>query len=435
MKPVSFVGCAGTGKTTALLDAVRNAARATPLLDGQQLLAITRMNGARRRIDARLRVGASVLRYDCRTIDSLAWMIASRWRLRAELLGFPRASELDFDGTCRVAAGLLDEPDVAAWLSATYPVVMVDECQDCCDDRLLLVQRLASATNLFVAADNFQNLDSLDSSAVTWIRDDTNLQELEKVHRTDRPALLEAAKLLREFKSLPQGWNTRGNGFSLVSTQNANPAAKLLVQQIAWSGGKETVVLSPTGPASSPFVAKVLSRAASLPAFVDKNGNAFKTYDVPWEDSAATAVKRLLEAVEKGALATTHLPGATDLVRWMVRQRRIAGRTSFTNDELRAAAERAVQHHRAHARPTRRLRGMTIHQAKNQEFERVVILWPLKVAGKGEHLSRLLYNAVTRAKVSAVVIVQDLKDRLSEPPFTHSSEAQPEESPESPPAP
>jgi superfamily I DNA/RNA helicase len=68
---------------------------------------------------------------------------------------------------------------------------------------------------------------------------------------------------------------------------------------------------------------------------------------------------------------------------------------------------------------------MTIHQAKNREFENVVILWPVQVGGDAESLRRLLYNAVTRAKSRVLILLQSpptkgaqAKDRLALPPFS-----------------
>ncbi len=63
---------------------------------------------------------------------------------------------------------------------------------------------------------------------------------------------------------------------------------------------------------------------------------------------------------------------------------------------------------------------MTIHQAKNREFASVLILWPMTLRDDGELQRRLLYNAVTRAKNAATVIVQDpapTNSRLARPPF------------------
>lgn len=61
---------------------------------------------------------------------------------------------------------------------------------------------------------------------------------------------------------------------------------------------------------------------------------------------------------------------------------------------------------------------MTIHQAKNREFRRVIVLWGFGVPGDAEVQRRWLYNAITRAKEAAWVIVEDPKrDRLRKPPF------------------
>ena len=64
---------------------------------------------------------------------------------------------------------------------------------------------------------------------------------------------------------------------------------------------------------------------------------------------------------------------------------------------------------------------MTINQAKNREFEGVIILWPFAVGGDLESQRRRLYNALTRAQKWAIVIVQDApkkSSRLAGPPFS-----------------
>jgi superfamily I DNA/RNA helicase len=69
---------------------------------------------------------------------------------------------------------------------------------------------------------------------------------------------------------------------------------------------------------------------------------------------------------------------------------------------------------------------MTIHQAKNREFDNVLVLWPVQVPSDPEAQRRLLYNALTRAKNLATVIVQDpapAKSRLTVPPFSMASTA------------
>ena len=67
---------------------------------------------------------------------------------------------------------------------------------------------------------------------------------------------------------------------------------------------------------------------------------------------------------------------------------------------------------------------MTISQAKNREFEGVILLWPLALGGDLESHRRLLYNGLTRAKLWVTVIVQQTKGKpqLSLPPFSNGSQ-------------
>ena len=65
---------------------------------------------------------------------------------------------------------------------------------------------------------------------------------------------------------------------------------------------------------------------------------------------------------------------------------------------------------------------MTIHQAKNREFQVVIVLGGGSSGRRCPLARRWLYNAITRAKRRAIVIVQDpKKKRLSAPPFAYPS--------------
>jgi superfamily I DNA/RNA helicase len=59
---------------------------------------------------------------------------------------------------------------------------------------------------------------------------------------------------------------------------------------------------------------------------------------------------------------------------------------------------------------------MTVRQAKNREFDHVVVLWPYIIPNDAEQRRRLLYNAITRAKRSCAVLVQ-VQELLEAPPF------------------
>jgi hypothetical protein len=87
----------------------------------------------------------------------------------------------------------------------------------------------------------------------------------------------------------------------------------------------------------------------------------------------------------------------------------VKGQLQFSDDELTTAVDRILQARRSFL-PTSypgRIRAMTINQAKNREFEGVIILWPLALGGDLESQRRRLYNALTRAQKWAIVIVQD----------------------------
>jgi superfamily I DNA/RNA helicase len=103
-------------------------------------------------------------------------------------------------------------------------------------------------------------------------------------------------------------------------------------------------------------------------------------------------------------------------------QRRVLGRAEFGAPEVRSQVKRAVQRIRSFGVfPQGDRRAMTIHQAKNREFPVVILLWPFQVPGDVMLARRWLYNAITRAKRRAIVIVQDPQNnRLNAPPFAYS---------------
>ena len=155
-------------------------------------------------------------------------------------------------------------------------------------------------------------------------------------------------------------------------------------------------------------------------------------YHVPWEESQEEECDKFIEElglpddpnaeVSYDGLSFGHVGGpGRGLRRWIDRQRCVAGRTTFTGEEIRREARRIHQRARAYRRVRGRgVRAMTIHQAKNREFHSVIVLWPYEVAGAIERQRRLLYNAVTRPKQRVLVVVQN-PNRLKKPPFVAGS--------------
>jgi hypothetical protein len=176
--------------------------------------------------------------------------------------------------------------------------------------------------------------------------------------------------------------------------------------------------------------AECIDRLAEKPIGDKKLGPYTINWERPREALEAELCERLgLPAVVAagstdirgaGFSAGARLPGQREVEAWLDARRRLRGDVLVSVADLRACVHRCVQRLRAQPRRTRGLRAMTVHQAKNQEFERVLVLWSVEVGGDAEAKRRLLYNAVTRAKILATIIVQDpnpKKSRLMAPPF------------------
>lgn len=425
MSVYAFTGAAGTGKTKRLVDSLEKRLSQAPLLQDQRVLALTRMHGSRFRMIERLAGSTARRIVDCVTVDRFAWELVSRWRSRLRELGHQLPVEFQYDATCDAAALLLEDPAVANWIKGRFPLVLIDEFQDCRAGRLGIAQGLATKADLLLAADGFQDLSETGTShAVTWLLNTAVVEELTTVHRTSDSGLLAAAHALRNGAPVQNNGNAK-----FFAAQNPNVAASFLARGIAWSGTKEVVVISPTTAEKSAFVRDALVRLAAKP--FDKDGRKYGPYAVEWERSRETlesdlcARLQLADDADVKMAAPTFtlgpkLPGQSDVEHWIERQRRVCGQVVFSSRELRVAVHRGVQYLRS--QPARRSgpRVMTIHQAKNREFDNVLILWPVQVPSDPEAQRRLLYNALTRAKKLATVIVQEpvpAKSRLHLPPF------------------
>jgi len=156
-------------------------------------------------------------------------------------------------------------------------------------------------------------------------------------------------------------------------------------------------------------------------------------YHFHWEDREDDETARILRQIDLlfdgwESLSTVDLASPLtansvgDLREWANRRLRLVGQEVLDREAVSQVVMRLVRRRRAFgATHQRRLTAMTIHQAKNREFDFVVVVWPMQIKGDALRLRRLLYNAITRAKQGALVIVEDPKrDRLSLSPFKAS---------------
>ncbi len=436
-----FEGAAGTGKTHNLVGRAGEIVQDGVLGEGHKLLALTFMNGARRRLDARLGENPAFRRrFDCQTFDVFARTLAARRRSLITPAMQAQADGLsEFDGPCALAAGLLENEAVRQWVARSFPLILVDEAQDLDEHRLSILQRLSPSCRIVAAADAFQCLQSGRDTAhlMEWLEGAGQTHRLTQVRRTTQQGLLAAALAVREGRDVKAvlnantfnnrtSWN--GAGFRLqdaAATQaNTGLLAWAIANDISQRQGP-VVILTPDG--SNAIIRAALATVQTR-QWTRNNGATFGPYPHTWdrhdneEASALLADIALPEAAscaDLRALLTPlagHAPIAQALSR-MDRLRRAHGQSSFTAAHVTEFVRESVRNRsRLGFRQQRGHLVMTIQRAKNREFPNVIVLWPHTATGSAEHLRRLLYNGITRAQSHCTVIVLG-QNRLNAPPF------------------
>jgi superfamily I DNA/RNA helicase len=413
-----FSGGAGCGKTHRLMSTLTEALGAAPLQDGQQVLALTFMHGSRRRLDERLSgIRPLARKYECVVLDSFALKIVTRWRSLLASLGIAHPGADAYDKVCDAASMLLSHDFVAKWVAATYPIVILDEAQDLSHVRLNIVRNLAKHVKLLVAADEFQclNEDLRPNPTVQWLKAVCKGTELVEPKRTNVAQLLDAASAVR------QGRGPAAEGaFKIFPTANAGLAGSYIANAIAWARGRQIAVITTT---ANKFASDVVEWVSNK---TNTKGNG--PYPIRWERSDnKAAVEYLTNAVLLERMSATDVLNVitaggdvrvrNDVSGWLDNQRRTKGRFEFSKAEVADVIGRSftARKHGYVARDNSHV-AMTVHGAKNREFDHVVVLWPAATGGDDEQKRRLLYNAITRAKRQCVVLVQAAAN-LKQPPF------------------
>ncbi|MGR9281437.1 ATP-dependent helicase [Rhizobium johnstonii] len=382
-----------------------------PLIEGQRVLALTFMHGARRRLSDRLRgVPGLFGRVECCTVDSFAWRIYRRWRGLAAALDVPARNEGEFDAVCDAAGLLLEQEQVRNWTAASFPIVLVDEGQDLTSQRLRMLVALSAATHSLIAADEFQCLDQAlrPNPLVGWIQGAAEPETLVQVRRTNVGSLLAAAAAIRAGQA-----PINGQGFRILQPGVSVPlAATLLANAIAWRQGGDVAVITPA--LQGGFAQNVANRVGQGPCGQQGNG----PYSIHWEGTDRDETQAILDGLQlapnsngTGTLtALRALPSSGPVraaIMWVENQIHAVGRVEFPRADIETVIARNVALCRQHGSNTAHtFTAMTVQQAKNREFEGVVVIWPYQVGGDVEHKRRLLYNAVTRARRWCNVIVQ-----------------------------
>lgn len=198
------------------------------------------------------------------------------------------------------------------------------------------------------------------------------------------------------------------------------PGRQKWLRAIRYGGGKRVAIITPTHG--------TFSRAALAWAAANKTKKGAGPYHVTWEQSEAKAATEYLATIQLDdqtdavsiasvLAAAGDARTARDVTEWIEIQRRTKAKVEFTRDEVVKLVEQSFSQRRQSRRSdVRGWKGMTVHGAKNREFDNVIVLWPAAVGGSNDQKRRLLYNAVTRAKERCIVLVQ-ASAHMNEPPF------------------
>lgn len=440
-----YEGPAGTGKTHNLITSLEAFLATNTLRPGQRVLALTFMHGSRRRLEERLTsLPPLVNKFDCMTFDSLASYLVTRWKdllaglTQAQMPYVAEEEDNEYEITCVRAANLFAQTTVQQWVAATYPIIVIDEAQDLSVGRLGMVKGMTTASHLFVAADGYQHLENgrARNEPVEWFTQVSTVHPLTLPRRTNDAGLLAIAAAIRAGNAIVPLINFRNgrgrlNGFSLIEV----PSAPLM----AWNAGvtlfnsrgsTAILTLSNDENVAQQALTRLMTQRQTLNR---QQGTTFGPFtDLVIEQKDAAFVAECFAAlgqldndvldIEEAKVRCENIGDIgikTFLKNWLKGKSRILGWRACSQDALKEAISTAVfnrKKFRVGAEMARRV--MTIHQAKNREFENVIILWTFAIQGAAtdDYRRRLLYNAVTRAKRNCTVIVMG-QNRLRSAPF------------------
>ncbi len=175
---------AGYGKTHEAVIAAQEIAPSLAL--GRAVLFLTHTNGARETFNRRLRGGAAVMK----TIHALA---AELVELYASPLGLPKPLDPfngrpSFDDMIGLALKILTgRPEVAIGLANRYPVILVDEYQDCDAAQHHFVELIATAapTRLRLFGDDLQAIFDWGPARVDFASMTRFIRQLSSLRRGD----------------------------------------------------------------------------------------------------------------------------------------------------------------------------------------------------------------------------------------------------------
>lgn len=420
----AYSGGAGCGKTYSVVNEMKQYLGEHPFQLNQRLLALTFMHGARHRLNHQLGLIAEIRgRFEAMTIDSFAFQLCTRWNRRIILSGREIPQSNDFEGMCDTANFLLSSVDIQHWVHASFPIIIVDEAQDLLLNRLEIIEKLSNYSHVILAYDDYQclNKDNRPVAINDWIIDKCDPIILIGSRRTQVNQLITAANRLRTGQSLSH----LGTQFRIVACpvrRNVPPGlAGFQVGTELIRGGKCAII---TPSSRSSFPRSIVDYLSTTP-IARLNLRPQNIYWESEEDSFVSSLKTSFESIPQLSFENC-IDILNDFQDNTISNQLLAAikrRFSLTNSEflpsniLIEIIDRVFSQSKAfRIRHSSGIPAMTIQQAKNREFDHIVVIWPFEVPNNIDYRRRLLYNAITRAKQSCIIILQN-ESQLLQAPF------------------
>ncbi|MCR9171514.1 MAG: ATP-dependent helicase [bacterium] len=455
MSNSAYIGQAGTGKTTKIISKLESILDETLIHESSCILAITYMHGSRKRLEAKLHsIQKKGVKVKCVTIDAFCFNLVQIYKQFLGKSGSFVVSEnpdtftenidenkitIGVNIIRKLALELLQIDVIRDVLKFSYPIIVVDEFQDCITEQLDVIISLSKNDCLLLAADDFQSLDDdLKCDAVDWLKAKVENEELDKIWRTDKPDILDTARALRLNEKCQ-------NPIKIECVSSPSLAAWIISAHMQWSSdkffemgqnGRTVAILSPVGTSKDAFVRATVEKLKSP---FTKHNLYPKPFIIDSEKRRTTKdiLKLLIGFRKNGKVNLNQLDDwnkvedvvvklSISVARRRMSLRNVTMLSSQEFSEIVSSRLHFASNFLDKQRTTRIF--LTIHGAKNREFDDVFILWPSYTIDKRKdvYLRKLMYNAVTRAKRKVILIVQD-KDfnskkgttskRFSEPPL------------------
>lgn len=428
-KVIVYTGQAGTGKTYSLMQQLTQILQQREWQKYEAILALTFMHGSRKRLESNLKFVNKdfKVKCECSTIDSFALNILNRFRSYLDLskpisVSFNGSDtegqfeiQLTLDTIHNNTIKLLNFESVKLFISNSYPYMIIDEFQDCNGTLLEIVKLLTSSTNVLIAADPFQQLsDTEECEGMNWIlENEFEIYDLNAggVKRTKNNKILNTATCLRK------GENIEGEKIYITASVSKHLTAAILKSNIHYNIGKGNIaIISPTK--KSNFVKDAIASLSTTHTF-KKGPNMGKTigpyYNLLGSDGFANVEELLIDVPERplNKLDLSELKAKKNFILNRCCDKSLKKMTLRNleevpyNDFVHTLNQFIRTHDNFYRKErTSKLTLTTIHAAKNREFDTVIILWPYEVSGSTLYKRKLLYNAITRAKTNAIIIVQ-----------------------------